>query len=83
MKRQIKVLLFATLRDRIGSKSIEMELPEGATVKMLKEHIAKTYPGVKDVLDSVIVAIDRKFALDDQEIPQGGEVAIFPPVSGG
>ena len=32
---------------------------------------------------TVVVAINREFAFDDALIPAGGEVALFPPVSGG
>jgi molybdopterin converting factor small subunit len=34
-------------------------------------------------LKTVVVAINREFAFDDALIPAGGEVALFPPVSGG
>ena len=42
---RIKILLFATLRERAGgAKFIEVDLPSGATVSMLKEQIAREHP---------------------------------------
>ena len=45
---RIKVLLFATLRERAGgAKSIEVDLPDGGTVRDLKVHIAKNFPALE------------------------------------
>jgi molybdopterin converting factor small subunit len=33
--------------------------------------------------NSMLVAVNREYAGDDQIIPAGAEVALFPPVSGG
>jgi len=30
-----------------------------------------------------LVAINKEYAFDQEEIPQGAEIALFPPVSGG
>ena len=79
----IKVLLFATLRDRAGAKAIEVNIPDGATVQDLKTHIASGYPNLKKSMEMVVVSINREFAFDENIIPRGAEVAMFPPVSGG
>lgn len=77
------VLFFATLRDRSGKKSVQMDLPDGTTVKRLKSLLAEEYPKLSGILPTVLVSIDREYAFDDQTIPDGAEVALFPPVSGG
>jgi molybdopterin converting factor subunit 1 len=80
----LRVLLFATLRDRLdGQKSIEIDLPTGATVLDLKARLAETFPALKDSLSTVIIAIDHAFAFDADVVRSGAEVALFPPVSGG
>ena len=80
---QVRVLFFATLRDRAGEKEAQVEIPEGTTVQALKEHLVDQFPGLQTAIKSAIVSINREFAFDEQEIPDGSEVAIFPPVSGG
>lgn len=81
---RVKILLFATLRERAGgAKSIELDLPDGATVQMLKQQIARQYPALEDSMKSVLATIDREYALDDAVLPAGAELAMFPPVSGG
>lgn len=79
----IKVLFFATLRARTGTSSIEMDLPENASVRDLKRRLIQVFPGLESLLGSTLVSVNREFAFDGDIIPQGAEVALFPPVSGG
>jgi len=80
---RIKLLFFATIRDRAGAKSMEMDVPEDLTVQGLKDKIAEEYPNLKESMKSVLITIDREYAFDEAVIPQGAEMAMFPPVSGG
>jgi molybdopterin converting factor subunit 1 len=80
---RVKVLLFATLRQRAGAKSVELEVPDGTDVRGLKEHLASEYPSLKEAMSTVVVAINREYAPEEAIIPANGEVALFPPVSGG
>lgn len=79
----IQVLFFATLRDRAGTSKVALDLPDGATVASLKTEIARRYPQVAALLGHVLVSINQAYAFDDDILPAGAEVAIFPPVSGG
>lgn len=80
---RIKLLFFATIRDRAGVKSMELDIPEDMTVQGLKDKLAKEYPNLKESMKSVLVTIDREYAFDEAVIPQNAELALFPPVSGG
>lgn len=80
---RVKILFFATLRDRAGAKSLEIEIPDVSTVRDLKDRLACDYPGLKQAMETVLVAINREFAFDENIIPESAEVAMFPPVSGG
>ena len=80
---RIKLLFFATIRDRAGSRSMELDVPEDLTVQGLKDLMATDYPNLKDSMKSVLITINREYAFDEAVIPQGAEMAMFPPVSGG
>jgi len=80
---RIKLLFFATIRDRAGTKSMEFEIPDDLTVQGLKDKIAEEYPNLRESMKSVLVTIEREYAFDEAIIPQGAELAMFPPVSGG
>jgi molybdopterin converting factor subunit 1 len=79
----IKVLFFATLRDRAGTKSAELEIPAEMTVRHLKHLVVEAYPGLKESMHTVVISINREFAFDESVVPENAEVALFPPVSGG
>jgi molybdopterin converting factor subunit 1 len=81
---KVNILFFATLRSLVGLKSLEMELPPESRVSDLKLLVADRFPQVAPALgETVLVSVNREYAFDDQIIPDGAEIALFPPVSGG
>ncbi|GAB4538332.1 MAG: molybdopterin converting factor subunit 1 [Anaerolineales bacterium] len=80
---RVKLLFFATIRDRAGAKSLEIDLPAGATIANLKAQLSGEYPNLKESMKSVLITINREYAFDEAEIPLNAEIAMFPPVSGG
>jgi molybdopterin converting factor subunit 1 len=80
---RVKLLFFATLRDRAGTKSVEVDLPVDLTVRELRAKISNEYPNLKEAMSSVLITINREYAFDDAIIPPNAELAMFPPVSGG
>jgi molybdopterin converting factor subunit 1 len=79
----IKLLFFATIRDRAGTKSLEMDIPTEMTILELKERLVSEYPNLKESLHSVLMTINREYAFDEAVVPSNAEIALFPPVSGG
>ena len=79
----IKLLFFATIRDRAGTKSLEMDIPLDMTIQGLKDKLATDIPTLKDSMKSVLVTINREYAFDEAIVPADAEIGMFPPVSGG
>jgi molybdopterin converting factor subunit 1 len=79
----VKVLFFATLKDKAGTRQSEFDLPAGTTIAQLKILISEKIPGLQDALDHCITAVNHNYQPDEIEIPDQAEVAFFPPVSGG
>jgi molybdopterin synthase catalytic subunit len=80
---RVKLLFFATLRDRAGTKSMELEVPADLTIQGLKDKLSIEHPNLKESMSSVLITINREYAFDDAVIPPNAELAMFPPVSGG
>ncbi len=80
---EVKILLFATLKDRAGASRVSLEAPEETSVRQLKTLLGEQRPELKPYLDQAIVAVGQEYAFDEDPIPHGAEVALFPPVSGG
>ena len=79
----IKLLFFATIRDRAGTRSLDLDIPAGLTILGLKEKLTTDYPNLKESMHSVLITINREYAFDEAIVPQNAEIALFPPVSGG
>jgi molybdopterin converting factor subunit 1 len=80
---QATVLLFALARERAGRPSLTVDLPDSATVADLKLALAGACPALAPLLPTIRIAVNSKYASDDQPIPPGSELAAIPPVSGG
>ena len=79
----VKLKFFANLREKVGTKSVEIEIPEKMSVLELKQKLASEFPGLQPSLETVIIAVNREFAFDETILVDQAEVALFPPVSGG
>jgi len=79
----ITVLFFAHLKEITGKPRITMTLPDDGTISSLKEDLVKTYPDLRIAMRTALLAVNQQFGFDDDPIPDGAEVAVFPPVSGG
>jgi molybdopterin synthase catalytic subunit len=80
---KIKLLFFASLKERAGAKEITLEIPEGAHVGDLKTILRAHIPNLEPAMSSMLVSVNHEFCQDEDLIPAGAEVALFPPVSGG
>jgi molybdopterin synthase catalytic subunit len=80
----VTVRLFAILRERAGRDSVEIELPEGATVGDAFERLAAA-PGLGELVGRMPLrmAVNREYANADASIAAGDELALIPPISGG
>lgn len=79
----IKLLFFATFRERTGTKLAHLDIPEGASVAEMKTILRQKYPDLPVDDGSILVSVNKEYAFDEEVIPAGAEVAMFPPVSGG
>ena len=83
MSNVVRVLFFATMREATGQRNVMLEIPDDARVLELKRLLSTQYPSLVKGMASALVSINREFAFDNDVIPIGAEIAIFPPVSGG
>jgi molybdopterin converting factor small subunit len=81
---KVRVLLFARARDLAGGRNaVEVDLPAGSSVADLRVRIAHQVPALASFAQRCAVAVGGEYALDADAVPEGAEVALIPPVSGG
>ncbi len=77
----MKVMLFAGLKEKVGSPSIELETDGPLQVADLKDRIYTDYPSLEGEVFQV--ASNESFVKDDHTLSDGDTIALIPPVSGG
>ena len=83
----MKVLYFAWVRERVGKAEEEIDLPAGvATVGDLMAWLAQRGEDYAYAFENprvIRAAIDRSHVRADAKIEGAGEIAFFPPMTGG
>ena len=79
----VHVRLFAGLHQLIGEREVEVHLPDGATVEVLRERMGELYPVTLPLLPTLVCAIEEEYVPGDHPLQDGAHVALIPPVSGG
>lgn len=80
---EIKVKLFAILRERVGESEITITVPTGITVSYLNSEILKKYPQLKSFNNKFVTSVNCKVTTGNTIISSKDEIALLPPVSGG
>ena len=83
----VKVRFFAGLKEQLGRDTQVVSEPfSPTTVAGLRQHLCASDPGFAQALAEVgriQVAVNQDMADEHTEVPNGAEVAFFPPVTGG
>ena len=78
----IEVQLFASYAEALGAKSLQIKLPEDATVEALMVELFRL-PGSDKLPRKPLVAVNLVYAEPNTKLSAGDEVAVIPPVAGG
>ena len=79
----VRVLLFAGLREAAGLRELCVRAPEGASVAEVRDLVAEAYPALRGLLPNAGVAVNEEYADAATRLRPGDVVALIPPVSGG
>jgi molybdopterin converting factor subunit 1 len=80
----LSVRLFAVLRERTGTNSVELRLAPGSTVADALSSLSRL-EGLREPLAHMhtVVAVNRQYADPSTVLAGGDELALIPPLSGG
>ena len=79
----VNLLFFASLKDIVGARQLQLDVPSGATVSDLLDQLESSYPRLKPYRSIVLTSLNEEYVAPGAAISDGDELAIFPPVSGG
>ena len=80
---RVRLLLFAVLREIVGSESKEIELPAGATSAEPWETLRSEHRALAAYTTPPMTAVNMNYVDPSTPLRDGDEVAFIPPVAGG
>jgi molybdopterin converting factor subunit 1 len=80
---KVRLLLFAVLRDIVGTDEREMELREGATAQEVWSELRRNHPELARIERPPMTAVNMNYVDPETPLRDGDELAFIPPVSGG
>lgn len=78
---EVKLKMFGVAREIMGRQE-QVWSTQKKSVGEIKEEIFERYPSLRQ-LNSLFIAVNHRYAPDEQVITETDEVALIPPVSGG
>lgn len=79
----LTILYFAAAREAAGVAEEPLALAGPADVAALRRALLERRPALARVLPRCRLAVNEELADDQTPVPDGAEVAVIPPVSGG
>lgn len=79
----LRIQLFANLKERFGQDTLTIDLSPPVTVQNLLESLKQVYPTGAHDLNSVLVAKNKRLASPTETLEPTDEIALIPPVGGG
>jgi MoaD family protein len=80
---KVRAEFYSRVKEIVGASSLELSLPENATVNDLFEQLTESYPKLQDFEKSMLFGIGVEFVNRNQPLNDGDVIAIMPPVQGG
>ncbi len=81
--RMVKVLVFASLKDILGSGTCDVDVPPGARVDDVVRALCAAHPDLGPRVPFLRYAVNEMLVARDHRLQEGDEVALLPPTSGG
>jgi molybdopterin converting factor small subunit len=80
----VKITFYAHLRQKVGSEGINLQFPNGATVKDLRNLVMEKYPEVQHHIPNMLVMMNKtRIGLEEDLLEDNMEVSFIPPIGGG
>jgi len=79
----IAVKLFALMREKAGTDTVYLELPEGANITQALVVLQHQRPVLEPYLANVRLSLQMEFVEAETILHTEDELALIPPVSGG
>ena len=77
------MLLFASVAQKAGVRSLAVPLEAGDTVARVRVRVVARFPQLESSLPTLLYALNEEYVRETEPVPGGATLALIPPVSGG
>jgi molybdopterin converting factor subunit 1 len=78
---RVQLRYFASIRERLGRKEEEVDVPDGATVATVWDRLVAEQPAL--AAQRYRPAVNQEYTTPEHPLREGDELVFIPPVSGG
>ena len=79
----VRAEFYSRLKEIVGASTLEIALPDNATVSDLIQQLLSKYPKLRDFQKSMLFGIGVDFVQKNHALRNRDVIAIMPPVQGG
>lgn len=79
----VQVLFFGAARDAAGTGETVVQLAAPITAAAAQAALCQQFPALQRFGRALLCAVNQEYAAPSQQLADGDEIALFPPVSGG
>jgi molybdopterin converting factor small subunit len=79
----VNVRLFSGVQALVGAKNVGLELPDGATVATLRDHLVRAHAVLEGFMTTYVIAVEEEVQDPTHVLHDGDTVDLIPPISGG
>ena len=82
----VKIVFFASLREKLGVNSVDLQISDSSSVSTLISQLADQHSAEWLAILTAVnirIAVNQNIISEDIGVIDGDEVAFFPPVTGG
>lgn len=80
---RLRVLAFARVRELLGESAFDLDVGDGSTAADVWSALEHRCAALRDLAASTRVARNGRVVAPTQQLEQGDELALLPPVGGG
>ncbi|MBI2214900.1 MAG: molybdopterin converting factor subunit 1 [Acidobacteria bacterium] len=80
---KVRLLLFAVLRDIVGTDERELEVADGSRAIDVWNGLRAAHPRIASYERPPFTAVNQDYVQPETMLRDGDELAFIPPVSGG
>ena len=77
------VLLFASVAQKAGVRSLAVPFELGDTVAQVRDRVVARFPQLASSLPTLLYALNEEYVRESEPVTAGATLALIPPVSGG